>query len=299
MSKTLDILKKVYKPLRVTIKKNTTILETMEGKFLIKEKGNTNLKETFAYLKSRNFDNFADLIDDTRDELNVFEYVEDVKTPIEQKANDMVDIVSSLHNKSTYYKPVSEDKYKEIYENINNNILYLKDYYVKLFNNIDEEIYMSPSHYLLIRNSSKIIASLDFSKSELDKWYEEAKTKNKERVALIHNNLSTDHYLRNKKGYLVSWEKAKVDTPVLDLVTFYKNEYFNIDFESILEKYLQKNPLSEDEKKLFFILISILDEVNLSDNEFESVKNVRQLLDYLFITENLVRPYYTIKEEEK
>ena len=67
MSKTLDVLKKVYKPLRVTLKKNTTILETTEGKFLVKEKKGNDLAKTFAYLKSRNFDNFPKLIDDNRD----------------------------------------------------------------------------------------------------------------------------------------------------------------------------------------------------------------------------------------
>ena len=298
MSKTLDVLKKVYKPLRVTLKKNTTILETTEGKFLVKEKKGNDLAKTFAYLKSRNFDNFPKLIDDNRDELNVFEYIDDVNMPKEQKGIDMVDIISSLHTKSTYFKPVSEDQHKKIYENINNNILYLKEYYDNIFKMIEEEIYMSPSHYLLIRNSSKISASLDFAKSQLDEWYELVKFKNKERVALIHNNLSIDHYIRNDKGYLISWEKSKIDTPVLDLVTFYKNDYFNLDFESILERYLKKNPLSEEEKKLFFILISIIDEVKLDKDEFYSCQSVRKSLDYLFISEQLVRPYYTVEKKE-
>ena len=38
MSRTLDILKQVYKPLRVTLKGKTTILETTSGNFVIKEK---------------------------------------------------------------------------------------------------------------------------------------------------------------------------------------------------------------------------------------------------------------------
>lgn len=299
MSRTLDILKKVYKPLRVTLKGKATILETTSGKFLVKEKNNADLNKVFNYLKSRNFDNFPNLIDDNRVDLNVYEYIEVVEMPKEQKALDMIDVVSNLHNKTTYFKTVSEDTYKEIYENILNNINYLTYYYNKLFKNIDEEIYMSPSHYLLIRNSSKIMASLEFAKTELDNWYELAKKKKKERVSLIHNNLKTDHFLKRDKGYLISWEKSKIDTPILDLVTLYKNEYFNIDFESLLERYFQKNPLLEEEKKLFFILISMIDEVKLTDHEFMSVKNVRECLDYLYITENLVRPYYAVKEEKE
>lgn len=299
MSRTLDILKQVYKPLRVTLKGKTTILETTSGKFLVKDKNDKDLKRVFNYLKSRNFDNFPKLVDDNRVDLNVYEYIDDVDMPKEQKGLDMVDVISLLHSKTTYYKTVSEDKYKEIYENILNNITYLTNYYNKLFTKIDEEIYMSPSSYLLIRNSAKIMASLDFAKEQLDKWYEQAKTKNKQRVALIHNKLSTDHFIRGDKGYLISWENAKIDTPVLDLVTFYKNEYFNIDFETILEKYLQKSPLQEDERQLFFILISLIPEVKMGDNEFLNCKNVRVALDYLYISENLIRPYYTVKEEEK
>ena len=49
----------------------------------------------------------------------------------------------------------------------------------------------------------------------------------KERVAFIHNNLEVEHFIKNKKGYLVSWEKSKIDSPILDLITFYQKEYMN------------------------------------------------------------------------
>ena len=299
MSRTLEILKQAYKPLRVTIKGKTTILETTAGKYLVKDKKNKDIKKIFNYLKSRNFDNFPNLVDDTRSDLNVYEYIDDVAMPKEQKALDMVDVVANLHLKTTYYKTVSEDKYKEIYENVLNNINYLTNFYNKLFTKIDEEIYMSPSSFLLIVNSSKLMASLDFCKKELDEWYELVKKDNKERVSLIHNNLNTDHFLRKDKGYLISWENSKIDTPVLDLVNFYKNDYFNIDFETVLKKYAGKNPLSEEEKKLFFILISLVPEVDLQSDEFNNCKNIRQMLDYLYITEQLIRPYYTVEEEKK
>lgn len=299
MSRTLEILKQAYKPLRVTLQGKTTILETTDGKYLVKDKKNKDIKKIFNYLKSRNFDNFPNLVDDTRSDLNIYEYIDDVAMPKEQKALDMVDVVANLHLKTTYYKTVSEDKYKEIYENVLNNINYLTNFYNKLFTKIDEEIYMSPSSFLLIVNSSKLMASLDFCKKELDEWYEMVKKDNKERVSLIHNNLNTEHFLRKDKGYLISWENSKIDTPVLDLVNFYKNDYFNIDFETVLKKYAGKNPLSEEEKKLFFILISLVPEVDLQSDEFNNCKNIRQMLDYLYITEQLIRPYYTVEEEKK
>ena len=152
---------------------------------------------------------------------------------------------------------------------------------------------------MLIRNSSKILASLEFTKKELDNWYDLIRKVNNQRVSLIHNNLSTDHYLKKDKSYLISWDNAKIDTPVLDLVTLYKNEYFYLDFNTLFEEYKKKNPLSKEDEKLFFILISLVPEVISDVDEFKSVKNARDMLDYLYITENLIRPYYTIEEEKQ
>ena len=300
MNNALEELKNIYKPYRFTKMKNVTIIDSTSGSYVVKEKSNNKVRDAYNYLLSRNFDYFPKLaLENEREEVNVFEYIPEVKIPKEQKALDMVDVVANLHLKTTYYKTVSEDKYKEIYENVLNNINYLTNFYNKLFTKIDEEIYMSPSSFLLIVNSSKLMASLDFCKKELDEWYEMVKKDNKERVSLIHNNLNTDHFLRKDKGYLISWENSKIDTPVLDLVNFYKNDYFNIDFETVLKKYAGKNPLSEEEKKLFFILISLVPEVDLQSDEFNNCKNIRQMLDYLYITEQLIRPYYTVEEEKK
>ena len=51
-------------------------------------------------------------------------------------------------------------------------------------------------------------------------------------------------------------------------------------------------------KKLFFILISLPRKMEFTDSEFQNCKNVRESLDYLFKTEQLVRPYYTVEEEK-
>lgn len=139
---------------------------------------------------------------------------------------DMIDLVaSSFNNKTTYYKEVTEDKYKEIYENLKDNIIYTENYYNFLYESLLEEIYPSPSHYLLMRNIYKIFQSLDFCYQELDDWFEHAKEDLKTRVAYIHNNLETDHFIKNTKEYLISWEKSKIDSPILVLMAFIKRIY--------------------------------------------------------------------------
>ena len=290
----LDTLKSLYKPYRFTIKGKCTILETTSGSFVLKKRNNDNdLNIIFNYLKSRNFDYFPDIYSYTRDNEYIYEYIEDNGIFNPQKGEDLINLVGLLHAKTSYNKEVSEETYKEVYENIKNNILYLKDYYLKRFEIYLKEIYLSPSKYEFVRNYSKINAALNFCEEELDKWYDNVKDKKNERVSLIHNNLSLDHYLKNDKEYLISWDYAKFDTPIIDLVKLYQNNFWELEFPSIYKKYLNICNLSKEEQQLFFILISLVPEIEFNDNEFITCKNMRKKLDYIYKTEDFLKPYYT------
>ena len=299
INRTIDIIKNIYKPHRITLKGKTSIFETTSGKFLVKEKGKSNIKSLYNYLVSRGFDNFPTLIDGNRSELNVFEYIESIDTPKEQKAGDLINVIANLHNKTTYFKEVTEDQYKKIYEDIIHNINYLGDEYNKEFDRIVKVVYMSPSDYLLIRNSTKILAAFEFCKRELDEWYKMVKEKRKQRVSLVHNNLSIDHLVRNQKDYLVSWDSSKVDTPILDLISLYKNEFRGLEFEELINNYMKLFPLEEDEKKLFFIVLALPPKLETNGSEFNKTMQIGRILDYIYKTENLVRPYYTNEEPEE
>lgn len=295
MNKSIEVLKSIYKPYRYTIKGKSTILETTCGDFIIKPK-NKDINELYTYLTNRGFMNYPKIIDSSRDEVNVFEYVEDIKLPKEQKCDDLIEIIASLHNKTSYFKEVSEDKFKNIYEDIKSNINYLSNYYNTLYEIGFNEVYESPSNYIFMRNYFKINAALEYANNELDNWYSLVTSETKIRVCLIHNNLELNHLLNNK---LISWDNYMIDTPVIDIVKLYKKEWKNIDFSEILERYMYKFPLLEYEKKLLFILISMPPEIKKSDNEFEKCKVVSEVMDYVFKTEELIRPYNTEHEEEK
>lgn len=298
MNRSFEVLKDIYKPIRLTIRGKATILETMNGMIVVKEK-EKDLKDVYQYLNSRSFYAYPKLIDNSRDGVQVFEYVEDTKLPKEQKAQDMVLVIASLHQKTTYYKTVSQDVYQEIYDMILSNITYLKNYYEGLFDLYFAEVYMSPSHYFLMRNCFKIFSSLEFARHELDLWFDLVKDEKKQRVCFIHNNLSLDHYIKNDQDYFISWEKSKIDSPVLDLVLFYQREFFDLDFGTLFQKYQEKFPWSDAEKKLFFLIISIPQKVTFSSNEFDNCRMLRESLDYLYKTEELIRPYYAIEQQEE
>ncbi len=295
MNKSIEVLKSIYKPYRYTIKGKSTILETTCGDFIIKPK-NKDINELYTYLTNRGFMNYPKIIDSSRDEVNVFEYVEDIKLPKEQKCDDLIEIIASLHNKTSYFKEVSEDKFKSIYEDIKSNISYLSNYYNTLYEIGFNEVYASPSNYIFMRNYFKINAALEYANSELDNWYSLVTNETKIRVCLIHNNLELNHLLNNK---LISWDNYMIDTPVIDIVKLYKKEWKNINFSEILERYIYKFPLLDYEKKLLFILISLPPQIKKSNNEFEKCKVISEVMDYVFKTEELIRPYNTKQEEEK
>lgn len=295
MNKSIEILKSIYKPYRYTIKGKSTILETTCGDFIIKPK-NKDINELYTYLTNRGFINYPKIIDSSRDEVNVFEYVEDVKLPKEQKCDDLIEIIASLHNKTSYFKEVSEDRFKSIYEDVLSNINYLSNYYNTLYEIGFNEVYASPSNYIFMRNYYKLNSALEYAKSELENWYSLVTSETKIRACLIHNNLELNHLLNDK---LISWDNYMIDTPVIDIVKLYKKEWKNINFSEILERYMYKFPLLEYEKKLLFILISMPPEIKKSDNEFEKCKLVSEVMDYVFKTEELIRPYNAEHEEEK
>ena len=174
-----------------------------------------------------------------------------------------------------------------------NNLSYLGTYYNALFlKNLSYE-YQSPDKYLFCRNYSKYINSIKFCKDKLDSWYEKVKDKDKVRVSVIHNNLAMDHFLYSlRNSSLISWDNYKIDTPVLDFVNLYHNEYLNYDFSSFLENYLTTFELLEEEKKLLFILLSLPLFNVIEGTEFEKAKKMHDNILYLYKTEKLIRPYY-------
>lgn len=288
----LSYIKSVYKPFRITKNKSAMIIDSTEGRFVLK-KENKDLYTLFNYLNKRGFNNFPKLVKNFRDEENLFEYVSEDETFKEQKLASLSGVLSSLHNKTVYFKSTSLDNYKEIYENISSNLKYISNYYNVMFLTFLNDEYQSPSKYLFSRNYFKIKEAIKFCSDELENWYNLVQDKENVRVSVVHNNLAMDHFIDNNESpVLISWDNYKIDTPVLDFVTLYHNEYLNYDFSSFLTEYLSTFELLEEEKKLLFILISIPLLVTKGNTEFENTKKMHENIIYLYKTEKLIKPYY-------
>ena len=265
-------------PLKYTNKNNITVVDTDKGKVVFKKKNNLDI---FKCLDSRGFNYYPRIISNDDDLYLMMEYIDEVDMPIEQKIGDMVDLVSLLHSKTTYYQDVSSDDYNEIYEDIKNDIEYLYSYYNDMMTIIESKVFMSPAEYTLSLNISKIYKSLSFCNIKIEDWYKKVKDKNKKRLVVLHNNLDLSHFIRNDKPYLISWDKAKIDIPIFDLYKLYKNDMC-FSFDELLKRYEKVNPLSDDERELLIVLLSLPDKIEFNDSNYNmciKIKNMIKLLN--------------------
>ena len=272
---------------------NARILDTKHGKLVIKKKTLENKDEMYEYLKIRGFHHFlpnkwAD------DHYEVYPFVEEIKLPNEQKAIDIMIMMSMLHNKTTFYKEIDLDDVKETYEHYHKKIMDLMEYYHSMQDIIETKIYYAPNEYLLIRNISSIYLSLDYSLNRLNLWYDEKVKQSKQRNVLLHNKLYIDHLVIGESSSLISWDDAKYDIPIYDFLNFYKKEYLNLEMNSLFDIYQSKYQYTKDEFYLFSALITIPDKVILKKEYYQNTYEVLRLIKYIDLTRQFI-----LKEQQK
>ena len=286
------------KPIKIEKRGKRTIVYTKDDIFCLKIRERSENNDIYEYLESRSFDYYPKELSISNNDIIVREYIKEKKIPKEQKILDLVNLMCLLHLKTTHYREVDLDDYKEIYENLKNNVVHLTSYYNDLISIIEANVIMSPKEYLLARNISVVFKSLYFCERNIEKWYNLVKEKRKQRVVVLHNNLKLSHILRNEKSYFVNWDKAKIGIPIFDFYKLYKAHYLDFDFSELLKQYEHNYPLYEDERLLLFIMLSMPVKLEFNDDEFKCCEVISNHIDELIKVNNLILPYQT-KETEK
>ncbi len=266
-------------------KKAIIYMDNKNKKYVVKQ-NNCNILQTYNYLNSRGF-GYLPRLAYADDDVYVYEYVNDNPTPKEQKMSDLVKMDALLHNKTVYYKDITLDEIKEVYENLGFKIDNTYSYYDDIITMIEGEMYMSPSNYMLARNCSQIFSCLNFCKRQLDEWYDIMKNKLKKRVVLLHNDLSPEHLIRSDENVLISWDKSVRDLPIYDFIRLYKNNYDKYDFNHLYKEYTKRFPLTKEERKLLFIILFIPPKLDFNSSEMKQTINVSKLCNYLVTTDIL------------
>lgn len=276
----------------IEYKKSIKIKETDNEKRVYKVKKD-NKKETYKYLKNKEFNNFLEPLERTN-EYEVYKYIEDTNMPIEDKAIDLINIMTLLHTKTTTYQEIDKAKALSIYEETKEKIIYLQNYYLDLQDYFESKIIPSPAAQLFLRNASKFHKALRFSLYKLESWYKEKNNLTKERITQLHNNLSVEHLLKDKDYYLISWSKATKDYVIYDFINFYKNDHQEIEMTSLFEIYQNKYKYTKEEQLLFECLISIPEKLLFNKSNLVNVIEVRRQVDYIDKTND-----FLLKNNEK
>ena len=249
-------------------------------KYIIKDtKRNNNF---FEYLSNRKFNNFPNIYSLLENNVLITDYIEENNVPIEQKIEDMIYLSSILHINTMFDKKLELDNIKEIYEKIKNKIDSTLKYYYNLQDIIEEELYMSPSNYLLIRNISYLYKALKTSNKLLDNWFNRIKDTRNIRYSYIHGNLSSNHLIESNNMYLISWDKSKIDYYIYDIEILYRNEYRYIDLNNLFRIYEKKNIILKEEKELLLALVLIPDIIEFKNkNEYMKTSKITYMIEYI------------------
>lgn len=284
MIKISDVVDNKRNIKKIEKKGKVVIIYTQDKNYVVKESSIDN--DILMYLRSRNFDYMPEIIKNGK--YLITEYIEDLNIPNEQKMIDMIKLISLLHSKTTHYKEIDIDKYESLFDDLNNNLNYLYSYYTDIITIIESKVFMSPSEQLLARNISKIYEVISKNKKKLDLWHNLIKEKTKERSVVLHNNLKLEHFIRNEKSYLISWDKSKIGSPVFDIYKLYINNSLDFDFESLLSIYFKNYPFTKPEKILFDILITMPDIIDFKSSEYNTCQKISKMLDKIYKTEKII-----------
>jgi len=262
-------------------KKGVRILTLDDKKIVIKE-SKRNKRELFSYLDSKDFRYALKPTNlDQNDLYEIYPFIEESVKDRSEKAVDMMYILSLLHNKTSFYKELVLDDMKALYEEIRERLEYLYYYYRDIQDILEKRIYMAPDEYLLIRNISLVYQNLEYARVKMEQWYEQIKNIKSIRYVLLHSNVSTEHFLQGEGAYFISWDHARRDLPIYDFLNFFRQEYLDLDMNSLFNIYKHKFPFTKEEEDLFFTFLALPPKLVMKNNTYNKYSDVYQFVLYL------------------
>lgn len=253
-----------YSPLTT---KSYKVVTNNNDKFIIK-KSKEKVKNKYLFLKNEGINNIVyPLFNNdnsmlTRLSSNIYcddcyyilPYYEDKNVLNEKKANDLLNELIILHNKTKFYRKLSISKSKEKVEQMISFLDYqftVLEAYVRTIESQPYDEFSIPilKNYQYILQSKKII----FEKNK--KVVKAIKDEKSVIFCFLHNNPKLDHLI-NYEGnkYLISIDNGVIGIPSLDIAKFYiENEEIYFDISLPINNYF--DDLNDEFYKDYFIFL--------------------------------------------
>lgn len=255
---------------KIELRDSVKIITTNQHKYLLKKQKRYHQEKVYQQLEERGFSHFLKPLQrlDTKEE--VFPFIEEKKYYPEEKAIDMMHVLSLLQNKTTYYKDFSLDEMKQIYEEIKSKINYLFAYYQDLEEIFLKEVFPSPCVYLFQRNISLLFSSLLFAQQNLEEWYQMISERKQCRFVLVHHKFCLSHLLEGEIPLLISLDQLKEGLPIEDMIFFINEHCLEQNIDHLFKIYQQKYPYTKDEFLLFACLLSLPPKIEMNHDQYHS-----------------------------
>lgn len=264
---------------KIEFRDNLKIVYKEDNTICYKKCQNSNSVKINDYLLSKGFNNIIET--KVTNGFEVRQYVNSIDITETDKISELIYLIMMLHTKTTHYKNISLDEIRDFYENELLEIEETKKYYDEIFSNNITNLLLPPSLFLLIKECSIILNSLNQSKIFLDEWYKVAKNKKRKRVVFNHNNLKLSNFIVGSNKYLINWNNSIIDYSIYDLLSLFKCNFKVIDMIDTYQFYDSKYGLLQEEKYLFFSTLLKIEKISFEESDLKNTKKVHDAVSYL------------------
>ena len=283
MSSLQEILGEDHFVQKYSYQKDIRFLQLPDQKVVVKPKKRYDLETVYRYLQDHHVTSYVSPLAIEKNEV-LFPYCEDALLTADEKAKKMLYTLSIWQNKTTTHQRLDIDEVKARYEMYRKKIADTNLYYHNLQDMIETKVYMSPSEYLLVRNSSLIYAALAYSQQALEEWYQRIQQKKSKRQVYCHGKCELSHFLGSDNGYFISLENAHLGDVWEDFTCFYRQDFQQVDMISSFHFYQHKYPFTKEEQLALYVELSLPEIIDIYPSSLQKCQQLTKFIEYLMRT---------------
>lgn len=266
-------------------------LKCHEGYFVVKITSQKSLQNMYDLVETLNLSCFVHIIPNLHHEyLTVYQHQYLYLMPFiesgsqhlkEMKIQFYFETLAYLHEHSFYDMKVNLQYFHTLEKDVLKIINERFQYYEKMIESYENEVYRSPSQWMLVMNYYRIYDALALAKQYLSQYMNCIQECHSIRICLTYKNFDYQH-ISLKHKCLISLDYMEMDLPIYDIFDMYqKIPDILFDLDCLSQSYLKKFELRKEEKLLLCCLMNIVPIIQFEHDEIDNIIKLSRLLYYL------------------
>ena len=266
-------------------------LKCHEGYFVVKITSQKSLQNMYDLVETLNLSCFVHIIPNLHHEyltiyqhqyLYLMPFIESGSQHLkEMKIQFYFETLAYLHEHSFYDMKVNQQYFHTLEKDVLKVINERFQYYEKMIESYENEVYRSPSQWMLVMNYYRIYDALALAKQYLSQYMNCIQECHSIRICLTYKNFDYQH-ISLKHKCLISLDYMEMDLPIYDIFDMYqKIPDILFDLDCLSQSYLKKFELRKEEKLLLCCLMNIVPIIQFEHDEIDNSINLSRLLYYL------------------